>query len=646
MRSMIVMLTMTAGPLTTSSALAQKQENEPISTVTVPVANAEDFSKWAKAYQRAGRPKTMILVGWESPTAPARSVLEFLEPDAAGISERFRVSLSRVLGQPEMRFREIDPVAINESRQRLANTLALRNERQGVDLLANTADAELVILVKLQGVRGRAPETVIFQPIDYSQGMRLRPLPPIDWSAKGFGIDDQTILDNLSQMAKRFIDDYYRFVVVAAEGRDYTLRVFGLTNEQLPLARRVLKGINGVDNFQDENVSVGLGESMTEFEVGFRGSPGDFREAVQVALASISPGIEAVSFKGEGGTLNVRVTSKGGTATPTATAPTAARGCDTLLMERSDAGATVRAQLTKLYEKKNAPRVAVLINRAPASSKELAAAGVTSGGKVADALVVVNNQQNNGGAAGEENEEFRTLRELDRLNLELETKIYDRLGTRLLSMRRSADSGVLRAQVAAAVANTSTSGSSGVVSADLYAAALRQSDAADLYIIGRGSVEKLGEGAVRTRWVFRAIDSGGRLVATAEGLDGTLASGLSSGVLDAIADQALAKLFCEVMAEWRQPNITRLTLTGITSADDWAALRGALSKADPALGIRLLGDGQIGLGSADPSASSDLTFDCSRDQLERELQRLSAEMPFKLQLQASDSRQLRLSVKR
>jgi hypothetical protein len=629
-----------AATLLSSPALAQKAENEPQPAAAVPMITPEDVSKWAKAYQRAGRPKTLVLVGWESPLGPNKSVLEFLEPDAAGISERFRAALSRVLGQPEIRFREIDPMSTSEMRARLSGALSQRSERSGIDLLANTADAELVILLKLQGTRGSAPASIVFQPLDYSQGMRLRPLPPIDWAAKGFGVDDQTIVDNMHQVAKRFIDDYHRFVVVAAEGRDYTLRVFGLSSELLPLARRALKAMPSVDNFQDANVSIGTDDSMAEFEIGFRGSPGDFREAVQQTLTAISPGLAAVPFKGEGGTLNIRVKGGGPVAAPLATAPRD-ESCDrAIVVANSPQGLALRTELRTLYERRGSPRVAVLINRSPATTREVAATtnlATTSStsGTGGDVIVVQNNQS----AAPEgEGALFSSIRELDRTNLDLESRLYERLGTQLFNFRR-ADAAEVRAVVSRQASNV-------VLTGDDLLKSLREANVADIFIIGRGSVQPVGEGMFQTGWVFRVVQSDGRLLATASGLQGTIASSLGTGVIDSIADQALGRLMCEVLSEWREPASVRLEIRGEFSEADWQAISKGLASATPALGIRVVDQPTLVFGGPGARAEIMIEFACTPDQLRAEISRIAATLPFGLQLDGSSKVQLIYSIKR
>lgn len=632
--ALTLMTLATASPL----AMAQKAENEPLPPPVVPMAGPEDIAKWAKAYQRAGRPKTLILVGWDSPVRPGReSVLELLQPDSNGVAERFRVGLSRVLSQPEMRFREVDPIAIADARERLGTALSARNEREGIDLLANTADAELVILVKLLGTRGQAPQTVLVQPIDYSQGLRMRPLPPMDWAPKGFGVDDQTIVDNMNTIARAFFSDYERSVIQASDARDYTLRVFGLSSEQLPVARRSLKAITGVDNFQDASVSIGAADSMAEFEVGFKGAPGDFREAVQQALSSFAPGLEAIPFKGEGGTLNMRIRARASTPTlPPSNTPVAAQPCDlTLTDPSSPAGLAARAELSKLYQRKGSPRVAVLVNRAPNTAAELAAAG----SKVADSVVVVQTGASPSASPVGTGEEFRTLAELDRVSLDLETRIYDRLGTRLLNLTRSADPGRVRAAASAAAAPGQ------VVTAADVEAALRASNLADLYLIARGSASASQDGLVRTRWVFRAVDSSGRLLATASDLAAAVAPGLPAGAsLDPLADQALAKLFCEVMTEWSKPTSARLALLDITDPADLAALRSALSASNPSLGLSLQGEPTIDLSSKETNASTTLQYTCTLEEAISELARLAPALPYRLELLRSSPEELRYRI--
>lgn len=628
MRTTIALSLLLATGMLTPASFAQKPDNEPTPAAPVPMINQEDIGKWAKAYQRAGRPKTLILVGWEGSLSPNKTVLEFLEPDANGVSERFRAALSRVLAQPEIRFREIDPMATSEMRARLSGALAQRSERAGIDLLANTADAELVILLKLHGPRGGVPTSVVFQPLDYSQGMRLRPLPPIDWASKGYGIDDQTIVDNVHQIAKRFIDDYHRFVVVAAEGRDYTLRVFGLSSDLLPLARRALKAMASVDNFQDANVSVGADDSMAEFEIGFRGSPGDFREAVQQTLASISPGLEAVPFKGEGGTLNIRVKGGGRASTPPS-ATARDQACDREIMDSASAqGITLRSELKTLYERRGSPRVAVLINRSPATTREVAAtsniARPTGGSAGGDVFVVQNNQS----AAPEiEGALFSSIRQLDRTNLDLESRMYERLGTQLLNFRR-ADA----AEVRAVVSRQSTGV---VVSGDEMLRSLREANVADIFIIGRGSVEPVGEGMFQTGWAFRVVQADGRLLATASGLKGTIAASLGTGVIDALADQALGRLLCEVLSEWREPTRATLTVRGTLSTADWQSFSKALSTTNPSLGIRVVGEPELRLAGSDAGATITLAHACSPEELRAELDRLNATLPFRIQLEAA-----------
>ncbi len=627
-----------AATILSSPALAQKAENEPQPAAAVPMITPEDVGKWAKAYQRAGRPKTLVLVGWESPLGPNKSVLEFLEPDSAGISERFRAALSRVLGQPEIRFREIDPMATSEMRARLSGALAQRSERSGIDLLANTADAELVILLKLQGTRGSAPASIVFQPLDYSQGMRLRPLPPIDWAAKGFGVDDQTIVDNMHQVAKRFIDDYHRFVVVAAEGRDYTLRVFGLSSDLLPLARRALKAMPSVDNFQDANVSIGTDDSMAEFEIGFRGSPGDFREAVQQTLAAISPGLSAVPFKGEGGTLNIRVKGGGTPSAGPAPQPSRDESCDrAIVATNSPQGEALRTELRTLYERRGSPRVAVLINRSPATTREVAATTniARAPGAAGDVVVVQNNQ-----AAAPEGEAalFSSIRELDRTNLDLESRIYERLGTQLFNFRR-ADAAEVRAVVSRQASNV-------VLTGDDLLKSLREANIADIFIIGRGSVQPVGEGMFQTGWVFRVVQSDGRLLATASGLQGTIASSLGTGVIDSIADQALGRLLCEVLSEWREPATTSVKFLGTFSEADWQALSKSLASTTPALGIRLIDEPTLRFSGPDSGAGIKLEYSCTLEQLRAELDRMNATLPFRIQLESSEKNFLVYSIKR
>jgi hypothetical protein len=379
---------------------------------------------------------------------------------------------------------------------------------------------------------------------------------------------------------------------------------------------------------------------MAEFEIGFRGSPGDFREAVQQTLTAISPGLAAVPFKGEGGTLNIRVKGGGPVAAPLATAPRD-ESCDrAIVVANSPQGLALRTELRTLYERRGSPRVAVLINRSPATTREVAATtnlATTSStsGTGGDVIVVQNNQS----AAPEgEGALFSSIRELDRTNLDLESRLYERLGTQLFNFRR-ADAAEVRAVVSRQASNV-------VLTGDDLLKSLREANVADIFIIGRGSVQPVGEGMFQTGWVFRVVQSDGRLLATASGLQGTIASSLGTGVIDSIADQALGRLMCEVLSEWREPASVRLEIRGEFSEADWQAISKGLASATPALGIRVVDQPTLVFGGPGARAEIMIEFACTPDQLRAEISRIAATLPFGLQLDGSSKVQLIYSIKR
>ena len=343
-----------------------------------PQASAPDIDLFAEAYERAGEPTLLVLVGREASTGPRRSQ----EPvatrapapdryvgggmnllDRAGDAAQLRLEIERLLRQrPGVELVSLD--ALNEQTRREVAMLNLRDESRAVRLISQEINAELVLVIRMlesgQVAERGARYRVSVEVLDVPRGRSIGGFG-FDWTR---GTDGPTIKAYAEQVTRKFIEQLAHWYVRDGDegpARRYTVRLTGIEGvEQLVEARNAFEQIDQVQRVRDGGMSSDGLETVASLTIDHIGRPLDLVFGLQQAARdTLDMQIDATD--GSSGTITLvarpqpRETSSGQRRLPRWM-----RLVDPAHPEHEQAKADLAAQ----YEAEGQPRIGIVINRA------------------------------------------------------------------------------------------------------------------------------------------------------------------------------------------------------------------------------------------------------------------------------------------
>lgn len=363
-------------------AMAQrKPDPEPAGARSA--ASTPDLAAFGAAYERAGRPRILVLVGIGAAARDGEEVgATLMQLDQGGIAQEIRATLSEELrGEPRVELVSIE--GVREQQKREAELLGFAGERAAVEALARAAEAEMILLVKLTPTDARERGgrfSVDVQGVDVLRGRDLVRFGFV-WTE---GVSGPQVKEYARQMARKFTEQFARaYAGAAREGRTYTVQVVGLGAEDVARLREGLRELGDITDVrfrgttaagagagaggagQGEGIGAGKAGTVSEFQVTHRGDPLDLRlELARAARERLSVDVADVN------TTAGRITLVARERAPAASAAPATERWRVLASPGPE-GDEARARLLREYRAAGGGRVALLMART-LSAAELA----------------------------------------------------------------------------------------------------------------------------------------------------------------------------------------------------------------------------------------------------------------------------------
>ncbi len=566
--------------LACGSAVALGQDRPSAQPLPPPPIPVVDTARWADSYQRAGRPRVLVLAGEGTGQARGLSPAALLSnEDDAAISSKLRVSFLEALNTPEA---DLDVVADSDWRAALARLRAntdLNRERDASRLIAQQLEAELLIVLRLvKSQRQGSPFAVVVEASDAARGRQGLTFT-YDWKGP---LDALEFKEYAAEMAIKFTDDYARRVGNPVR---HTVQLFGLTMpEQQRLAKDALASLSGVRTVRTRTSAALTGgrseEGIVEFEIAF--APGTFADSTDIkaeaAAAFASRGFGVEDRQTEPGRIAMRLlpdayvpkpsvlpaplaatgdaTTAAGTPSPVQGAPAVRQpaSIDDACASGKPLSRTQRLELFQgvrdTYAAAGAPRVVVLINRAAThdEGERLAAETGSTPGSISVISV------GNGNAIGVTSPgrpaapppatgaRFVAVAPLEAHSRRFETELSRSLQFGL-GFTRQISPDLARARLLTAAGERRT------VASDELLGTLAREDVADIAIVAWGYAVADAAGR-RIEYTFEAVD-----LKTSQ----RLASGVASGdaesddldmLMGDMADDAATQLACGLRSTW------------------------------------------------------------------------------------------------
>ncbi len=640
-------LAVACAALAPSAALAQPMgDPQPIK----PTVAGPDIGVWAQAYEAYGYPRVLVLCG-----RTARSGEDGLfAPSSSGFAYQFKSAFESIINDPDVGLDLIDVDSLVSATKRLGNALDMAAEPEAIRLLANELSADMVILVKFLDADPRANPGVeanmTFEVVDPSRGGKLVTFP-FRWQR-----DDSVPWINryANDLAVKFINDFARrapragWVEVRAVG-------FGDNPGHVKAFRDSIEGMDFVKSVRPPRSSVfvdpysGERQTLQTYRIQFMGDMLDLAAQIENSQFNID-GREVRVILLETSALTVKIVPE--EAEIAANEPLARAQCEELILRPDDPGIAQRGLLLQLYQAKNSPRFALLVNRAPTRAERLRIE--SEGGSISgDTVVLVQtgtvNQIQDGSASGSvvtqgDDSELREVTALESQTNQIEVAMYNLLGTNLLGFKRIEPS-IARARIAGEAERQS-----GVFGESEIVEILRQENIADVIIFGRGTSMRESNGERRATYTFRAVS-----IADAEYLAGAIVSGRlgyasEQDLITRMAEQAIQSIACELIQEWSPPTEMAGMVKGAKGSSDMDDFLKALKKlaADPDNPGALSAPGSSSFrdGADGGYFSVSLMYDCAFNELFDEFRRLAGELPYQLEIETLETSNVVLRIVR
>lgn len=614
-----------------AAVIAQQEKPEAPEYVPPPEAKP-DLVGWAEAYERAGRPRILVVAA-ETTSQFAPFTLDAMSKlkDPSGIPSKLRIGFEEVINDPQADIELVDTAALVHAADRLGGTMRDSGGQDIARALGRELTADLAIVIRIVPSQSGHAFTVFFESVSLSRaraGMRFQ----FDW--KG-GTDVPNVKANMRQVARKFIDDY---IDRNDHPQRITVRFFGLNDpEMIGHAKKVLETLEGAKTVRTRGTGNeaspfgGRTASYTNFEVTFdNGADTDPTTLILGINRAFKRGMDSIVTvrQGEGGNLAIQIDRQ-------LKAEERVTNCEeALAVALGDDGAKFRKRLLELYNSRNQPRIVVLVNRAPtqAERQNAQAAGGNAFGNV-DNLIVVAPQGvgiNGGGQVTVPDavkSDFRSPDELEWHARSIERAINERFGVGLLEFTRVINPDTGRAALLAEAAKQS-----GLMDQGELAQLLKKQNLADIAIFGVGREAPAGV----LKYTFTATNLADN-TNIAFG-DATVADyAFSDQGLQQLADEVVAKLACDLMKSWSPPQTMQIEILGATDL----AQSDLINKAIDALvkeyrdtgrepPIERSGSWQFERSQGDGVLRGQITYRVASDDVGHYFSVLSEKLPFKL----------------
>ncbi len=648
-----------AALLLAPAAPALAQQKPPPPEVVVPPPPEVNIGPFKQAYEAAGRPVVLTLVGFSTGAREALRVEKTLwDTDATGFTFQLRSAFNEFINPPEADLELVSPTQLSDAVNRIQAQLNQRKELEAIALLAEQSRAELIILIRLFGDPGAGVPNRGQVEVTNARGRELFSFP-FQWT---LGTDTVSIRKVARLLAISFTEDYAKRANTAS--KRWTLRIFDLNDPEILtlLTDRLQNDTRGIKSIRARAGSAGTRDAFREFEVNTSLDPLALETAVTRAIKERQLAAETIST--EGGVVNLRVRAARGDNV--ATIPVIRECIEVITDKDNPEGRKRRDELALLYTRRQQPSFAVLINRRPTTERERRDAVAAAGGNIkAENLILVTgqgvNQVNGGGGAtpapatdpnATKDVEFQTIGEMNYINYSLETNVYDMLGTELLNFNRRVDGMQARARLREVAQNQKT-----VFSEEELPSLLRQADVAEFYILATGTIIKdQGDEFYNLKYSFRLLNRNGQVVATAPDVIGfasrntaneagvrivTKGAGNNANMpaftVQQMAQQAVAKMACELLNEWQRNIQINVTLKGLGANTDFLEIERIYR--ENAKDLQIIGDPRnqnVGGGQGTLDFTISYPSKLSFTDVQREILRLNDKLPFDLIFESGD----------
>lgn len=643
----------------TSTSSAQGRKAPP------PVAEPEqpekpDIELWAQAYDDFGAPEILVMCGWSSgsPTASAGESTYF-QLNESPFAVQLQGAFIDVINDPRADVYLVDNGAVRDAIKRLQNNLMNNNEAAAMRLLANELNADVVVQIQLIDRQANdTPYRVRFQTIDVSNGRTLT-TKVFDWKLGNTTADVKRYAE---QIARLFISDFAGRTQNTAR---YNLRIFGPMGDArlASIIKGEIEMISGVKRVRARTASTerhpvsGEVEALTRYDVTFTGDFMDLSADVADAMGNLDE-VDVRILEAAGRQLSLNVTPivqpVPEPEEPEEQEPigpvTTFKGCLDLILEPGYRGDQYREQIYDLYRKQDSPSIAVLVNREPTAEERAVLREDGNGSYTqANTIVMVGNSVQPSTSSRDSNgsvtqDPVRRISQLERQTNLVEAALFKRLGPELLRFERK-DASTARSSLLKHIDKQTN-----VYGQDELVQVLRQLDIADIVIFGSGADLPESDGRYSVTYTFRAIqisDAGVVGVASAREM---LDSRSEYDIAEAIANQAIKDLVCEMKQSWEPPNELDVTLTNMTNADDLDVFIQTVSEMkdtdEGEKSLRIVGRTAFEGAEGQGTATVTISYGCSFNDLIQEVRNLANQLPYDLDVQSMDASQAKLAIVR
>ncbi|MCC7204554.1 MAG: hypothetical protein IT441_05705 [Phycisphaeraceae bacterium] len=552
---------------TTPPAPVSVRKPDPAPTNASGDANEPDVAAFTEAYRQAGSPRVLVIAGIdnrmvESDQADTPGEVRDLYRDrgrvASGVGEEERYLGNRlaefnVTGAAPMLTAEIDRYllqagaeivstdAVSEMDQRFIAMSTLSRDRGQLELLATKINADVVLTIRMipgQAVEARgAKYRVIVETTQVASARQVGSFS-FDWLE---GDDVYAVKRYGQAISRRFMADFVDFSHRALAGAQrYSVRIYGIESAaQLGKVIEQLQLVQGVGEVNTRGLTQLRRQSAAELSLNYTGPGWQLAAELEVAVSRATDLSAKVTDSAPGSMTLTVDKSRGPSTRPTADEKR--DRIEALADEDHPDHETALDQLSKAYEAAGKPRLAVLINRGLATSRDAAVLGpgsnpaINSGG--GDQTIIFNRSTSFGTddvldqEVAAELAEARADRRVEadlRRALDLR-RMEDLISEKLRDMGLTlVDADLARQAVAGGLSMSTTQPSSAVTERQVQESASKQ-NAFEVLVQGVGVVTSLSDSvrpvqpprAGTTRSVaysFRAVDlHDGRLLGSASG---------------------------------------------------------------------------------------------------------------------------------
>jgi hypothetical protein len=320
-------------------------------------------AEWKAAYERAGRPRFLIICGIEIPGA-AHGIGANIDPfDATGdpVSLRSGIEYAMLKDTPEVRLVKIS--ALEAADRRSAELLRRQDPGEAIRLMCTKLKADFAFIVRMIPDPKPGVRYVVQLELVEIGSARVVGSFAFDWKLNN---DAATIRMYGSRIAGKLMDQFTSRPVDA--GRSFVVRVFGLPGAaEFLTVREAIKAIPNVKQVTGDEFSVSGTQTLGTLNVDYNGGPVDLVYELQnLSRQKLGLAVDAVD---------------------------AASGSLTLITHHKqrwqqlveDETGPIRAGFEQAYRANASPEMAILIGRPPTEHERNQAA-------VADAMQQLSQQ--------------------------------------------------------------------------------------------------------------------------------------------------------------------------------------------------------------------------------------------------------------